>query len=147
MNRRTAVKSIFIYGAAIGGVVSAYEFFKLNRKVDKEYIQSRKKLIEQLTELIIPATDTPGAREAGAGDYVARAVSENLSRKDANNFIDGLKELERLSRSKKKKDFLECSMEEQKELLQIIKAPPFYGNNKTVKKIDRKILGALFSIP
>ena len=40
----------------------------------------RRSLLETLCELVIPATDTPGAREAGVPDFVELAIKHGLHR-------------------------------------------------------------------
>ena len=145
MNRRYAIKSVVVYGLAAVVVGSVFEVLKLNQKVDKDYIKSRKKLIEELAELIIPATDTPGAREAGVADYIIYAVSENLSRKEAANFTGGLREVEGISKSRYKKSFIECSRDEKVAILMKVKKnESLIINNGLLQKAKNKFLGTSF---
>lgn len=144
MKRRVAIKTFFFYGLIAAGIGSLFEFIKLYGPVDRQYIHSRKKIIEQLAGLIIPATGTPGAIEAGAADYIIKAVSENLSRRDANNFIDGLRDLESLCNRWKGKPFLECSEEDRTAVLLKIRDENVFTKKELEKKVRHKILGNSF---
>ncbi|MDP3852482.1 gluconate 2-dehydrogenase subunit 3 family protein [Phenylobacterium sp.] len=48
------------------------------------------RVLEVVAELIVPATDTPGAREAGVPQFVDRAVSDFCSPADAQTIRTGL---------------------------------------------------------
>ncbi|MCH5597909.1 gluconate 2-dehydrogenase subunit 3 family protein [Niabella ginsengisoli] len=97
-----------------------------------------------MAELIIPANDTPGALDANVADYIIHAVSEQLTRKDANNFISGLKEVEQVCRHKKKKDFLACNKKDQTDILFLVKERNPFTRGRLIHKIERKLRGATF---
>ena len=46
-----------------------------------------------LAETIIPETDTPGAREAGVGDFIEFMLQEWFPAEDRDRFVDGLDNL------------------------------------------------------
>ncbi len=54
---------------------------------------SERAMVDILAELIIPETDTPGARAAGVPDFIDRMVSEWYTSEDKKQFIDGLRNL------------------------------------------------------
>lgn len=92
-------------------------------------------MVEQLTEMIIPADDTPGAKGAGVAEFIDFMVANRVpvsarrdvrSTQDAielgneaqNRFLSGLDWLNARSKSEFGHEFLECSPEQQKSLLE-----------------------------
>lgn len=73
-------------------------------------------LAADLSQLILPATDTPGAIEAGVPAFVEKMVFEWYSPGERRLFLAGLRELDEESRKRYKCDFVRCSAE-QKQLL------------------------------
>jgi len=93
------------------------------------------RLIEHIAEIIIPADDTPGAREAGVAEFIdfmvanrvpVNARSEIRSTDDAirlgeaaqTRFISGMEWINAYSKSEFGHFFMDCSAEQQKSLLQ-----------------------------
>ena len=144
MNRRYALKSILAYGLLSAGAVSLYEFARLNRSPDIDYIQNNKKLLAQLAEVIIPRTDTPGAKDAGVEEYIVHALIEIVPKKTFNNFVDGLKELEGIAKKRFGKAIIDCSMEQIESLLNDLNTELKMPGGELLRKIDRKLRGESF---
>lgn len=70
----------------------------------------RKNLVSEIAEIIIPKTDTPGAKDAKVGEFVEMMLKDCYPERDQSSFNKGLEELE-------KKDFLKASPEEQTKIL------------------------------
>ncbi|CAG5068250.1 hypothetical protein DYBT9623_00979 [Dyadobacter sp. CECT 9623] len=62
----------------------------------------RKALVSEVAEMIIPKTDTPGAKDAKVGEFIEKMLNECYSEKDQDSFTKGLDALE-------KKDFMKSS--------------------------------------
>ena len=80
MNRKTAIKNILgfvILGGVSGGI---YEFFKHGNPIPLKLLHKKKFLIAELAEVIIPRTDTPGAKDAKVEDYIIKMITENTVR-------------------------------------------------------------------
>ena len=75
----------------------------------------RKNLVSEVAEVIIPKTDTPGAKDAKVGDFVEKMLKDCYAAKDQDSFNKGIEELE-------KKDFLKVSPEERTKLLKELEA-------------------------
>lgn len=73
--------------------------------------------LERATELIIPATDTPGAREARVTEFIAVIVGEWDTAADRDRFMRGLGTLDERARSQFGKDFVAGSETDQVVLL------------------------------
>jgi hypothetical protein len=79
-----------------------------------------RRLIAALAETIIPATDTPGAREAGVHDFIAMMVNETFTDPDRAAFRDGLAAIEALSRDRYGNAYARLAQSEQAALLEAV---------------------------
>ena len=70
----------------------------------------RRNLVSEIAEIIIPKTDTPGAKDAKVGEFIEKMMKDCYAAKDQDSFDKGLKELE-------KKDFIKATPEEQTKIL------------------------------
>lgn len=144
MNRRYALKSIIAYGLLSAGAVSLYEFVRLNRLPDIDYIQNSKKLLAHLAEVIIPRTDTPGAKDARVEEYILHALIEIVPKKTFNNFVDGLKEIEGIAKKRFGKALTDCDMKQTEALLSGLNTDLNIPGGELLRKIDRKLRGDNF---
>src|SRR5450432_591158 len=117
MKRRKAIGSILLAGTATAVGYGGYEWYSLTKSPDKKYILSKKSLLAELAETIIPATDTPGGKEAGAVEFMIRFLDECTDKKTLNRFVKGLQDLEAYTHDRFKKEFTDCSEKERGEIL------------------------------
>ena len=73
--------------------------------------------LDEVAETILPATDTPGAKEAKVGEFMTRIVKDCYTEKDQKIFLEGMQKLDAASKQKSGKSFLESSPEQRHELL------------------------------
>jgi len=73
----------------------------------------RARAMEALAEIIIPATDTPGASEAGVTEFVAALVDGWLDDDDRDRFLAGLDTVDPRARERFGSPFAECAPGEQ----------------------------------
>lgn len=142
MNRRKAIFSLFAIGT--GGLVtySGYKWYDWNKMPDYEYLSKSGHLIAALAETIIPATDTPGAREAGVQDYIIKYVKDCSTTRCANIFINGLKEVETYAHDQCGKGFAFCPPEKQVELLGHFEN--YVASGRITRKVQKFLLGDSF---
>src|SRR5882757_10392668 len=93
------------------------------------------RLVEHFAEMIIPADDTPGAKEAGVAEFIDFMVANRVpvsARRDIRctqdaielgneaqgRFVSGLNWMDARSKSEFGREFLECAPEQQKSLLE-----------------------------
>lgn len=116
MNRREAFQRIALL---LGGVALAPEL--LARAMSQpENLPSEDliKLLDEMAETIIPATDIPGAKAAQVGQFIFQAVETCLPEKRKKRFIEGLENAEAACRRKTGKSFVDCSEAERTALFQ-----------------------------
>lgn len=73
----------------------------------------RARVMAAMAEAIIPATDTPGASEAGVTDFVAALVGGWLDDHDRDRFLAGLDTVDPAARDRFGRDFADCAPDEQ----------------------------------
>jgi hypothetical protein len=145
MKRRKAIGSILLAGTATTIGFGGYEWYSLSKSPDKNYILSKKTLLAELAETIIPATDTPGAKDAGAVEFMIRILNECTDKKTLNRFIKGLQDLEAYSRDQYNKEFINCSASEKEAILH------FFDQKSTTshslfEKLKSKLTGYPFFV-
>jgi hypothetical protein len=82
--------------------------------------------IETLSELIIPTTDTPGAKAAGVPKYVDLFLTDG-SPDDRGRFLDGLAWLDSYAQSKHRLPFVRLSPQQQTAILTILDTDGEFG--------------------
>jgi hypothetical protein len=139
MDRRDALKRIgMLLGAAVsapvasavmagcraGGGQAAYAPQVLTPAQDE--------LVATVAELIIPATDTPGARAAGVNVFVDRVLAGAYTEPERSRFLAGLADLDVRAQEGSGGSFLDLSSEEQAAVLRVLEAEasPFYAMMK-----------------
>jgi glucoside 3-dehydrogenase (cytochrome c) hitch-hiker subunit len=69
--------------------------------------------LEAIAEIIIPTTDTPGARDAGVGRFVDAMFSQYYAPADRLRFLDGLDRVDAQAKKLHGRPFTELSTEQQ----------------------------------
>jgi gluconate 2-dehydrogenase gamma chain len=96
MNRREALKRT---AWVMGGVVSAPAIMgilkgcKAEPKIDwkPEFLaQDQAGIVSEVAEIIIPKTDTPGAKEVGVPGFIDNILKDCYSKEDQDRFTTGL---------------------------------------------------------
>lgn len=142
MNRRGALKGIL--GLTGLGVVSfsGYKYFFGGTNQSKGQLKNYYNLISELVDIIIPPTNTPGAKEAMVQDYVIDFMEDCSSSKEYNNFLNGLIELQEECESVHGNTFEKCSNEQKTELLKGFESG--IGTDSIISKINNKLQGRNF---
>lgn len=78
---------------------------------------ARSIVMEALAEVIIPETDTPGAREADVSGFVDALVDGWLDEDDRDRFLEGLDGVDPTARELFGSDFAACSEEQRQALV------------------------------
>lgn len=117
--RNLLIATTAILAAGVTGVISRSAFTGAKSKstspipLKQDYLAT----ISQISELIIPATDTPGAIEAGVPAFIVYIYSEWYRPNERQQFLDGLDALQALAIKEQNKAFSKCSDSAQQALL------------------------------
>lgn len=119
MDRRSAIKTCFVFTAGIAFLPSCLleknksSLLLKNIKINGEQEQ----LMAELSETIIPKTDTPGAKDISAHLFALMMVDDCFEPEKQQQFVSGLKGFEEMTKKKFDKSFIECSPAQRSELL------------------------------
>ncbi|MBT2785000.1 MULTISPECIES: gluconate 2-dehydrogenase subunit 3 family protein [unclassified Halomonas] len=117
MNRRELLKMIALTtGTAMIGGKSLFAFSDAGQSGHPFSSQDVERL-DELAETILPKTDTPGAKDAGVGEFMAVFVSDCYTPSEREVFYFGLAQLEARSRAAYQRDFMALSNQQRLELV------------------------------
>jgi len=123
MDRREAIKRT---AWLMGGVVSAPAIMgvlkgcKSKPGIDwkPEYLsQEQGTLVSQVAEIIIPKTDTPGAKDVGVPSFIDQMLKDVYSKEDQDRFTSGLQAFDEEAKKAHGDAFIDLDDEKQKEFV------------------------------
>jgi hypothetical protein len=94
-----------------------------------------------IAELIIPQTETPGAKAVKVNEFIDLILSGWYDEADTSCFLAGLVDLDKRSRRLYGKAFIECAESQQKQLLKVLDAEALMDAKK-VKARNTSIAGS-----
>jgi gluconate 2-dehydrogenase gamma chain len=121
MNRREAIKRT---AWVMGGVVSAPAIMgilkgcKAEPKIDwkPEFLtQPQASIVTEVAEIIIPKTDTPGAKDAGVPGFIDSILHDCYSKEDQERFTTGLTSFDEEAKKAYGDAFMDLEPEQQQE--------------------------------
>ena len=134
MNRRDALSRVALL---VGGTVIGAEFFLSGCKANDKYGSSVDftdkdiAYMDEIAETIIPQTDTPGAKAAKVGAFMAIMVKDTYNEQQQKTFLEGMTKLNEASDKKFNNGFMQITPEQRKELLtELDKEAKDYNKNK-----------------
>jgi len=123
ISRREAIKrTSLILGAAaaapaVSAVLSGCQAPPAEGWQPEALSPEQVRLVEEITERILPATDTPGAKDAGVVRFVDSMLAGYFEEKDKTTLLEGLAAVENDARQAHGKSFVELSPEEMDAIL------------------------------
>ncbi len=126
MNRREALKQLAILtgGALSFSTVSGFlGGCSAGSKEDftpQTLSASQNKLVVELTERIIPATDTPGAKAAKVNQFIDHMLTNWNTKEEKEFFLSGLEYVDTLSNGKYSQNFVDLSKEQKISVMEVL---------------------------
>jgi hypothetical protein len=80
----------------------------------------QQELISELSETIIPRTDTPGAKDTSTHLFVLKMLDDCTAKEDQEKFVKGISAFEKLAKSKFDQPFVKCTQPQKEELLKYL---------------------------
>jgi hypothetical protein len=118
MNRREALSRVAII---MGGTVLGAEAFLAGCTTPKTgltFSADDITFLNEVAEVIIPATTTPGAKEAKVGEFMSVMVRDCYDEKNQNIFMEGMRELQfKEAKAKMDKSFMEANAQERHDFI------------------------------
>lgn len=93
-------------------------------------------VLSAAAQVIVPTTDTPGAKEAGVPQFIGALVAGWMTDDEAALFRNGLAALDASARERYQRGYADCTPEQGAELLQALRAASPYGG-RTFSLTDR----------
>lgn len=122
VNRRSAIRQLVCLSAGALLIPSCMEDKSKSSILLKNITIDGKeeKTIEELAEIIIPKTDTPGGKDIYAQLFVLKMIDDCYSKEEQEKYITGLKDFNKEYRSRFNKSFIESSPEERKKFVSVL---------------------------
>jgi hypothetical protein len=122
MNRRLVVKNLaWLAGAAVALPGCLQQAKEAKTSIPLKHLDvsaSQEKMLAEVCEIIIPKTDTPGAKDLGLHRYVLKMLDDCTPKQQQQNFMTGLKQLEEASQKQYSQSFLAASAPQKLALMQ-----------------------------
>jgi len=136
MNRREALSRVALI---MGGTVLGAEAFLsgcTTGTTGLKFSQDDISFLNEVAETILPATGTPGAKEAKVGEFMTVIVNDCYEAKDQTAFMEGMKALQfKDSKAKMGKVFMEASPAERTVFLtELDKQAAEFQKNKKARR-------------
>jgi len=134
MNRREAIKKT---GLALGFAATSPILMHLLQSCDSKkplgwapqfFNEKQALLVAALANQILPRTDTPGALDVGVDVFVDKMVAEVYSKREQEQFLTGLEQIEKNSESESGKIFTDLDNQKQYDFL--------YGLEGEIKQLS-----------
>lgn len=112
-------------------------------KVTRVISGKHRTMVEEIAERIIPATNTPGAKEAKVPEFIMLTLADCYSVADQDRFFTGLDELDAQAEKTYNNAFLDLKADEQTELLKQVELTTqaekekLKANAKAAKNVEK----------
>ena len=146
MDRREALKRT---AWLMGGVVSAPAIMGvLNGCAAKPTIdwkpvflsQDQGILITEVAEIIIPKTDTPGAKDVGVPGFIDLMLKDVYSKEDQDRYLEGLKAFEDAAKKEYGDSFIDLSSEQRTAFVKKVHDAAVEAENATTPAPERPFI-------
>ncbi|TKT88204.1 gluconate 2-dehydrogenase subunit 3 family protein [Dyadobacter frigoris] len=120
MNRRNAIRNVALL---VGGAFSAPTLMAMNHLENNlkaspaafVFSDNQKLIVAEVAEIIIPKTNTPGAKEVGVPDFIVMMIQDCYRKPEHVSFSEGLASLE-------SKKFLSLNSSQKLEILRQVES-------------------------
>lgn len=141
MNRRDAIRSVaLLMGGAL--TVSSLTVFQSGCAPSKEietgvFTKSDQSLFNSIGDIIIPETDSPGAKEADVGAVIAVILEKCYVKEDRDIVLTSLKEIENLGSDQYDKPFTTLNLDQQTKIIHALDTEAYTFEAKDQQNIHK----------
>ena len=134
MNRREAVKRVTIMmGGILAAPLMAGVMGQVTNTGESITISAEQEaFLAEIADIIIPTTDTPGAKAAGVEKFIVRVMRDCYKKDDQEKFYTGLAKLDADSQAKFGKGFVGLDLSQKNEMVKLLTVndKPFFQRMK-----------------
>ncbi|PTS91699.1 hypothetical protein DBR11_28545 [Pedobacter sp. HMWF019] len=143
MNRRGSLKILGFLG--LTGIASflTYKYNLSHPNFEPGYLLGEKALLAELVEIIIPETDTPGAKSAMVHLFVIEMVENCTSAKEKGIFYRGMESLKAYCKQEHGRDFMNCKEWERQAIISHFEKHDSLSAG-LMGKVEKKLFGEPF---
>ena len=134
MNRREAVQRVALM---MGGVLAAPLMAGVMGQITNTggsiaVSAEQEAFLAEVADIIIPTTDTPGAKVAGVEKFIVRVMRDCYKKEDQEKFYAGLAKLDADSQAKFSKGFVGLDLAQKNEMVKLstVNDKPFFQRMK-----------------
>lgn len=102
-----------ISGPALAGILNGCKASPELAFTPAFFSVDQARLVSELSEIILPKTSTPGAKEAGVPGFIDSMLKGVYSKKDQDSFMKGLEEFDQDAKETFGDSFIDCKPEDQ----------------------------------
>jgi gluconate 2-dehydrogenase gamma chain len=119
IDRREALrKTALLMGAAVSASAMAGLLNGCKATPDLTYkpvffTEDQARLVSELADIIMPKTDTPGAKELGVPNFIDKMLNECYKKEDQDRFVSGLTAFDEEAKKAFGNSFIYCKPEDQ----------------------------------
>lgn len=142
MNRRIAIKGILgLAGLSYASIIGVKYFIRYSNH-GRGNLEAHTLLIAELTDVIIPPTTSPGAKDALVHEYIIRYMEDCSPMKEYNNFLNGLTDLQENCENTYNHNFENSTAVQKNKILENLDNN--HDSTSLFLKINNKFLGRSF---
>ena len=156
MQRRDALK-LLISGAVLPSLsAEAFALFRAAHPAEGYAVRTlnphQNATVMAMTDLIIPETDTPGAKLARVNEFIDLILTEWATEEERANFLAGLADVDQQSNELFSKNFIDASAAQQNALLRALDDTAMGGRTAATRRPiypdqrDRQLKGNFWAV-
>ncbi len=134
MNRREAVQRVaLMMGGVLAAPLMAGVMGQVTNTGESVIISAEQEaFLAEVADIIIPTTDTPGAKAAGVEKFIVRVMRDCYKKEDQEKFYAGLAKLDADSQAKFGKGFVNLDVAQKNEMVKLstVNDKPFFQRMK-----------------
>jgi hypothetical protein len=134
MDRRKALQNVALLlgGTVVGGSLFLQTGCQPSaRQINDLFDEEQVKFLDEVAETILPKTNTPGAKDAAVGAFMAVMVKDCYTPEGQQVFLKGMQDIDKRSKEKYSSDFMDLTAAQRTELLTALdKEQKEYQKNK-----------------
>jgi len=145
IDRREALrKTALLMGAAVSasaltGILQGCKTTPELAYTPQFFTEDQARIISEVVEIIIPKTDTPGAKDVGVPGFVDLMLKDCYNKEDQDRFLAGLTAFDEEAKKAYGDSFIYCKPEQQVELVTKVHAAAL-AESKTNKEAKRPFI-------
>lgn len=132
MKRRDAIKSLLIVTGGVIVIPSCLQE-RTESSIPLKHLKidsNQEKLLAELAETIIPATNTPGAKDTYAHVFTLKMIDDCHDKADQETFIRGLKEIDSMTKDRFNTSFLKSTPAQREQVVAELEKIAATADNK-----------------